>query len=218
MIQIRRLTAVGAILAAGAIIACSSIWAQPGSEKELKALPKDGKSRPAVVEKDRFAPDLERNNFGGRSVIVYDTVAGERLFALQVQPKLADAPVLPVDYLVLIDTSASKALGALATAQKLVTQLRRQLGNEDRLALWTANIKPKDLSRGFTTGKPLDEALLALNMIVPLGAVDLKKALDESLASFEGRPTGVASSSTWVTARAWPSRSIPRRAWRCAKR
>ena len=53
------------------------------------------------------------------------------------------------------------------------------------MAIWTANLKPRDLSRGFKPGKGLDDALNALAHEVPLGAVDLKKALEQSLATFE---------------------------------
>ena len=55
----------------------------------------------------------------------------------------------------------------------------------DRLAVWTANIKPRDLTRGFKSGKALDDAVKELAKEVPLGAVSLKKTLNEALATFE---------------------------------
>src|SRR5262249_56689539 len=55
----------------------------------------------------------------------------------------------------------------------------------DRLAVWTANVKPRDVSRGFKEGKDLGETFRELAQEVPLGAVNLKKALSEGVASFE---------------------------------
>src|SRR5947209_7004914 len=107
MLRIHRLTAIGGVLAVVAIITCSAVWGEPGAGKGPKA--KDaGKAATPVVEKEQFAQELELNRFADKPVIVYEAVGGERLFALQVQPKLADAPVKPIDYLVMIDTSASK--------------------------------------------------------------------------------------------------------------
>ena len=53
------------------------------------------------------------------------------------------------------------------------------------MAIWTANLKPQDLTRGFKSGKDLAAAVAELEQGVPLGAVDLRKALTEPLASFE---------------------------------
>src|SRR5262249_42888431 len=69
--------------------------------------------------------------------------------------------------------------------QGITRALVEKLGKDDRLAVWTANLKPKDVSRGFKSGKALDDVLTALNKEVPLGAVCLKKCLTEALASFE---------------------------------
>src|SRR5262249_12021279 len=132
------------------------------------------------------------------------------LFWLQVRPTLPDAPALPKDYLVLIDTSASKAAGPLAVSVQIAHELATKLGEQDRMAVWTANVKPRDVSRGFKEARGLEAAYQALlkeaapgtvvarplpaaledtfkelAKEVPLGAVNLKKTLTEALASFE---------------------------------
>src|SRR5262249_38482085 len=109
------------------------------------------------------------------------------LFALQVKPKLADAPARPRDVLVLVDTSASKAQGPLALAQKITEELLGKLSAKDRVAIWTANTEAKDLSRGFKPPKDLDGALKALKAELPLGAVNLKKVLAKAADSFDER-------------------------------
>ena len=50
---------------------------------------------------------LDRNRFADQPLITYHD-GTQTFFALQIQPKLPDALALPVDYLVMIDTSASK--------------------------------------------------------------------------------------------------------------
>src|SRR5262249_55645722 len=137
--------------------------------------PKDG----------HFAPDLERSRFAEAPLLAYRAEGGEALFALQVRPALPDAPPLPTDYLVVIETSASKAMGPLAIATLIAQELARQLGGDDRMAVWTANVKPRDVSRGFKAAKALDDAFKELAKEVPLGAVSLKRCLTEAVASFE---------------------------------
>src|SRR5262249_18928147 len=145
--------------------------------------------RPAQPVDRQFADEMQVGRFADLPVLLYRTEAGEHLFALQLKPQLADAPARPRDYLVLVDTSASKAQGPLAIAGKLADALAAQLGKDDRLALWTANLKPRDLTRGFKAKghKDLQEALAELGREVPLGAVDLKRCLKAALDSFDAR-------------------------------
>src|SRR5262245_28232140 len=140
MIQVRRLLAVGAILAGAAILTCTDVvWGEPGRDKELHDWRRgDGKAVRPPRDDGHFAADLDRNRFTDIPVVVYQNGA-DTLFALQVQPKLPDAPALPKDYLVLIDTSASKAMGPLGVSVQIAQELARQLGKDDRMALWTAN-------------------------------------------------------------------------------
>ena len=87
----------------------------------------------------------------------------------------------------LLDTSASKGQGYLAAAKKLIDALVLQLGADDRLALWTANVEAHKLTNGeFRAKNQLGDALAALKSEYPSGAVNLKKGLDDVIASFDG--------------------------------
>src|ERR1700741_680479 len=124
MIHARRLMAVGAVLAVAAVLTCSDVWSDPGPDKELKAYHKgDGKNIKPGEDRTHFAEDLERNRFLDAPVVVYQAEKGEMLFGLQVTAKLPDAPARPKDYLVIIDTSASKAMGPLVVAQQIAAAL-----------------------------------------------------------------------------------------------
>ncbi len=209
MIQARRLLAVGAILGVAAIFTCSQVWGVPGLFRELRNWHKgDGKIIKPDDRASTFADDLNRNRFSDTPVVVYQADKGEEaIFGLQVLPKLPDSPARPKDYLVIVDTSASKAMGPLTTAGQIARDLAGKLGPDDRMAIWVANIAAKDLTRGFQHGKALDEALAALDKeVLPLGR---RQPVEEGgrrrqLASFggQGQPGSVPFSSTWVTARA----------------
>ena len=56
MIRIQRLTAAGAILAIGAIITCSTVWGEPGRDRESKLEAKKPKTITPVVEKGGVRP------------------------------------------------------------------------------------------------------------------------------------------------------------------
>ena len=109
MIAVRRLLAVTAFVAVAAVLSCSWVLGEPGQDKELKDYRKGGKNHKPVGElKGRFAEDLQRNRFADQPIITYHD-GSQTFFALQLLPNLPDAPVLPIDYLVVIDTSASLA-------------------------------------------------------------------------------------------------------------
>jgi len=84
----------------------------------------------------------------------------------------------------MIDTSASKAAGYFAAAQKLAEMLVVKMGDKDRLALWTANIDVHDLSRGFKNKGELSDAVNALSKEYPSGAVNLKKCVGTAVEKF----------------------------------
>src|SRR5688572_2874892 len=109
MIAVRRLLAVTAFLAVSALVTSSGVWGEPG-DKELAKWRKGEKNKPAPKVKGQFSEELESNRFAEKPLVIYQD-RDETLFALQVQPKLPPAPALPIDYLVLVDTSASKAAG-----------------------------------------------------------------------------------------------------------
>ncbi|MFO0844433.1 MAG: vWA domain-containing protein [Gemmataceae bacterium] len=188
MNQVRRLLAAGGIFLAGAaILTCTQVWGDPGRDKELRDWHKGGGKAIAPPRDDALAEEFDRNRFEDRPVVVYER-GGEALFGLQVKPRLPDAPAQPTDYLVLIDTSASKAMGPLAASIEIARELAGALGRDDRMAVWTANVKPRDVSRGFKAAQGLEGAFNDLAKETPLGAVGLKRSIAEPLASFEVKP------------------------------
>src|SRR5438132_1670165 len=120
MIAIRRLLAVSAFLAVAALLSSTDVWGEVGPNKKEKDWRKGGKNVKPSGEPAEAAAEPERNRFADQPAVVYhDRDRNETYFALQVQPKLPDAPALPIDYLVMVDTSASKAMGPLALAQQI---------------------------------------------------------------------------------------------------
>ncbi|MFQ3592818.1 MAG: vWA domain-containing protein, partial [Gemmataceae bacterium] len=193
MLEVRRLIMAGAVVAIAIVISCASVWGDPRGDQAAREKERERRAwlrgeeiiRPVLEDNTAVVEDTSKNRFVDLPVITYTQPSGDQLIALQVQPKLPDAPIRPTDYLVVVDTSASKAMGHLSAAVQMVEELRKLLKEEDRLAIWTANITPKDLSRGFKSAKELDAAMKELHAELPLGAVDLEKSLTTALESFE---------------------------------
>ncbi len=95
-----------------------------------------------------------------------------------------------MDVLALISDSAGMAQGPLQAAQKITEALSRNLGADDRMAVWTISTKATDKSNGFQTGDQLKEVFKTLaREEYPSGAVDLKKGLADAVASFQPDPS-----------------------------
>src|ERR1700722_3566347 len=191
MLEVRRLWAVGTILFLSAILASSQVWGEPArdkdKDKELKdwRKGKDGKDDKDDAADRRFAEEMGKSRFLGKPLVLYPRPNGEVLFAWQAQPKLDDTPARPRDYVVLVTTSASMAQGPLNDAIKITESLAAKLNPKDRMAVWTVNTKPRSLTRGFKTGKALNDAVKSLEKEFPAGAVNLKQALNEVLESYD---------------------------------
>ena len=183
MTYVRRLKAVGAVLALAAIVTNAHVWGD--SQKTSKDKARSSKDTPAadVVE------DLTPSKFANGDAISYRTSGGETLFALQLKPRLDAIPAKPLDLLVMVDTSASQAQGPLASAIALTERFAALAGERDRISLWTANIPAatNDLTRGFKPAKSpgMTDGVEALKQEVPLGDTDLKDALTRAAASFD---------------------------------
>ena len=186
MNRIRRLLAVGAVLALAAVYTCTYVLGEPTPPEARKATA--GAKSAAPVGTDVLA-DLSTTRFTNQPILTYRTQDGELFFALQIQPKLpvGAARRRDVDVMVLVDTSASQALGALTVSQKLTRALAAGLSRDDRIDIRTVNTKCADLTRGFKTPDRIQTALTALDDELPMGATDLKKALTESMAAFENK-------------------------------
>src|SRR5579872_3748339 len=195
MLEVRRLLAVGTLLSLAALFTYAHVRGEPGREKEVDRLhPNTGQ---AAQKADKAAWEkLVESRFARVPFGTYKPEdKGDQFFWLQLQPKLPDAPALPRDVLVLVDTSASKAQGPLALAQEITRQLvkgkkpgpgpeaewKPWLSAEGRVAVWTVNTAPHDLSRAFRAPADPDDALKDLSNEFPAGAVNLKAALGKAV-------------------------------------
>jgi tetratricopeptide (TPR) repeat protein len=183
MTYVRRLRAVGAVLALAAVVTNAHVWGD--SQKSAKDNLRSAAQSPAAD----VAEDLTPSKFTNGDAISYRTSAGETLFALQIKPRLDALPAKPLDLLVMIDTSASQARGPLASAIKIAETLANAAGEQDRVSIWTVNIPAAtvDLTRGFKPAKSqgLSDGLAKLQDEYPSGDTDLKNALTKASESFD---------------------------------
>ncbi len=184
MLEVRRLQVVGVVLSLAAIITTVQVWGEPRKDKDLEDFRRTNKSGKA----ERLFDEGPINRFADQPLSLYQSTTGETLFALQVKPPLQALPARPLDLAVLVDTSASKAMGPLALASKIVELLVGKLKPEDRLALWTVNVNPKRLSPGFRTAKGLEQALKDLAREYPSGTANLKQTLTDVTTTFPDEP------------------------------
>lgn len=184
MRTIDTLKAAVAMLGIAAIITSTRASGDRGPEPKLP-------SRPVVPAPGQVDTPVSR--FLKSPVTTYQTQKGETLFALQLKPKLDAAATQPRDLVVVIDTSASQAGMPLDVARKIVEQLAKTAGPDDRIAIWTVNLPSatKDLTRGLKSVKS-DAVASALKVLqeseYASGATDLKEGLAKVLKSFEQRP------------------------------
>ena len=108
MISVRRLNAVGAGLAIVVAAACTAVWGDAtGNKAKPSALASAIHTSP-----DTGAMTAAENTSGrlsGKPVLTYETLDGVLHFALQLKPRLPDAPARARDIAVVVDTSASQA-------------------------------------------------------------------------------------------------------------
>ena len=189
MVSFRRVWKVGGFLAVAAIVTCSHVWGEPRDNNAAKDAKDGNKPKISEEELDRRSPfsNREFTRFKDKPVVRYTKTTGEELIAVQLQPSLPAQKPRPHDYVVLIDTSASKGNGYLTAAQKLAETLIDKMGADDRVALWTANVDAHSLTKGeFKSKNQLSDAVKALAKEYPSGAVNLKKGLEDVIASFDG--------------------------------
>ena len=182
MTQVRRLGAVGAALALAALFTCSQSWGGPGKDDALKKWRASGDEAPRKKAVPAIEDDLAESKFAKQKIVTYVTKDGQTLFAYQLAPKLdAREDSRGRDFLILVDTSASKARGPLMVATQLAEAVVKDLGADDTAALWTVNVEPKRLTKGFLPKKQLASALKALHQEYPSGAANLKKTLTQAI-------------------------------------
>jgi len=127
---------------------------------------------------------------------------------LQLQLALQQAAARARDYLVLVDTSTSKASGGHNQAIKIAEALAAYLGVAGRLALWTINTKTHHFTAGFKLASKFSEGFKALAKEYASGAANIKQALANDIKSFPNGD-GRQSCSFLATVRASPAPSMP---------
>ncbi len=187
MFAVRRLLAVGSVLTLIGLLATTHLWGQAGKRGSL--LDSTEAKRPSDTGVDSYAAaEMSLSRFADQPLVLYHRPdQKDTLLALQVKPSLKAVPVRPRDYLVLIDTAAHMAGGDLQTAQTLLNSFLRQVGNDDRIAVWTLNTKHHDLTNGWQTSQNLKTALKKLGEEYPSGAVNLRDSLPEAIRLFDGK-------------------------------
>jgi hypothetical protein len=188
MFAVRRLFAVGSVLTLIGLLASTHLWGQAG-KRNPSLLDSTEPKRPIDTGVDSYAAaEMSLSRFADQPLVLYHPPdQKETLLALQVKPQLKPVSPRPRDYLVLVDTAAHMAGGDLRTAQTLLNAFLRQVGGEDRVALWTVNTKHHDLTNGFQTSQNLKAALKKLGEEYPAGAVNLRDSLPEAVKLFDGK-------------------------------
>ncbi len=137
-------------------------------------------NRPSVValtaQQQRQEDEQGVSRFTHQTGLGYRTVNGEGLFAVQLQPELPAAKQ-PRDIALLVDTSASQAVGPLSSSIEIVKALIGQCGPEDRVSLWSVSNEPVQLTRGLVDVAGAKQALVQLEKDYPSGATNLPKAI-----------------------------------------
>ena len=144
--------------------------------------------RPSVValsaQQQRQEEEQGVSRFTQQMGLGYRTVTGEGLFAVQLQPELPETKQAR-DIALLVDTSASQAVGPLTSSIEIVRSLIGQCGPEDRISLWSVSNEPVQLTLGLVDVMGAKEALAQLEKDYPSGATNLPKALSSASELFQ---------------------------------
>lgn len=193
MTKVCRLKVVSAVLLTTAIATCAYVWGDPTSDKAGK-LQAGRNQPPAAPPGQGLAEEIGSTKFSKQNFVLYQTVAGDWYFALQVKPQMeAAAGARPRDIVILIDTAASQARGPLAIARQIAEQLVAASATrpDDRISIWTVNTDKatNNLTGGLVAPKSpkVAEAFTKLAQEAPYGANDLPNAIDKALGNFDGR-------------------------------
>src|SRR5205809_1103783 len=185
MTEVRRLLAVGAVLALATVFTCSYLWGEAGDQA-----PRQVKNAALPGEREVLHEDLARDKFAKQKALAYQNADGDVLFALQVKHDLKPAAPRPRTFVILVDTSASKGMGPLESAKKLAGAVVGQAGAKDRVGIWTVNTKTGKLTREFRTPLQAQDALKELNKEYPSGLANLKDALTQAIKDLTERDDG----------------------------
>ena len=121
-------------------------------------------------------------------VIQYQAESGENYQAVLLAPTRASVGETAHDHVVLFDTSASQTGEHRRQALSVLDGFVDSLGRRDRVRLIAIDVRPNELTTGFTAAGSDDliAARKRLSRRAPLGATDLKAALNAALEATHG--------------------------------
>src|SRR5262249_46934445 len=99
MTQVRRLVAVGAILALAVVYTCTFVLGDPSRDKQ-RYHPGDGD---AAAARSGLPEELAGSKFAEEPLVTYTASDGVKFFAKQIQAKGVTTERRPRDYVVLVD-------------------------------------------------------------------------------------------------------------------
>ncbi|MCS7159102.1 MAG: VWA domain-containing protein, partial [Gemmatales bacterium] len=180
--MVKRRQAVWVAAVGVALLSASTLLGDPVQRRNTE-LPGDADGAGAL---QRLTQDRLRQP----GVLTYETLEKNLLFALKLQPNLQAVPRKPRDFVVLFDTTASQAGESWLVQLALLKEFVHQIAEDDRIAVLLVNSQPLELTPGLVSKQDgvLQKALRELSEITPMGAADLKAALDKALERLENRP------------------------------
>jgi hypothetical protein len=195
MTKARRLLAVAALLGVTALVSSSSSWGDSADRKDRIKLRPDGDGVADASLAPAAAPSeeaLATAKLTKGDPVLYRTMGGDSLFAVQLKPALEAVKAQPRDYLIMIGISASQAGGPWFAARQLAEELVKHAGEQDRVSIWTINDpeNTKNLTQGFAFPRsqpgrfePVLEKFKKDEW--PAGTTDLGRGLERAINSFE---------------------------------
>src|SRR5947209_4009333 len=91
------------------------------------------------------------SRFENGGIITYETLNGERLFALQLRPQLPSVPVRKRDYLIVVCNAAAQAGEPWIASTQIADAIVQTAGPDDRVSVWTLSTpeETKAITKGF---------------------------------------------------------------------
>ena len=139
MTMLRRMLAVGGLLAVIAVISSSS---DGGDKPDTGASPQQppAAGKPAAPKVNLYqAAEAIESRFQQSGVLTYASTQGDHYIALQLQPKLDAVPARPRDILILVSTSANQAGAGWIAAQQIMNEVVKSAKANDRVCVWKIN-------------------------------------------------------------------------------
>ena len=190
MTKFSRFLVLGALIGLGAWLSTPS-HGEPTANKPLPSTPVTPVA-PRPAQHQNHEINLADSKFANAPLHIYETLKGDRILGLQVQPKLDAVPARKRDYVILVSTSAAQAGPGWIGANQIADAFVQTAQEGDRVAIWAVSTPE---ATKLLTGQMLDakadaaklqDALKDLKKRFPNGTTDLKGALTKAIETFDG--------------------------------